>query len=78
MLQFFYFVYLLQFFIIIGLLSLIRGLLHIFKLATVTSFQYPVTKTRGLNSFSIIYHNFVLKTLLLTLFLCKGIMLALL
>ena len=48
------------------------------KLATLTSFQYPVTKTRGLKSFSIIYQNFVLKTLLLTLFLCASIMVALL
>ena len=48
------------------------------KLTTVTSFQYPVTKSRGLNSLSIIYHNFVSKTLLLTLFLCKGVTLALL
>jgi len=60
--QFFYFKDLLQFFIIIRILPLIRELLHMLQLATVTSFQYPVTKTRVLNFFSIIYHNFILKT----------------
>jgi hypothetical protein len=69
--QVFYFKYLLHFLIIIGLLPVMLELQHMLKVATVASFQYPVTKTRGLNSFSVIYQNLVLKTLLLSSFFAQ-------